>query len=184
MNGTWWVLSYLMLWGAVIVLCFAVAVLLRQIGVLHARLAPMGTHFAGEGPEVGRRAPTEPIDFSSHAMTLLVFGSQTCVICRELRPSVEAIRRSYREIHVEAIDLEVQPRVFDAFQVRSTPYVVTVDRGSIVRGAGVANTLEQVEELLRESLNEMALEPPSFGSPSVGDGVSRAAEATDPGAPR
>lgn len=151
MNGTWWMASYIVMWLVICMLCLAVAVLLRQIGVLHARLAPMGTHFAGEGPRVGDRAPVGVIDYRSHGLTMLVFSSQTCVICRELRPAFDAIRRQYREVHLETIDLETQPGVFDAFSVRSTPYVVMVDRSSLVRGAGVANTLEQIEELVRET---------------------------------
>jgi thiol-disulfide isomerase/thioredoxin len=155
-KGAWWVVSYVGLWLAVVVLCLAVAVLLRQIGVLHARLAPMGTHFAGEGPLPGEKAAPGPVDYGRHTLTLLVFSSQTCVICRELRPSFDAIRRSYREVHIEMIELESQPRVFDAFKVRSTPYVVAVDRNASVVGAGVANTLEQIEELLRESLSSLS----------------------------
>ena len=152
MKGNWWLASYVGLWVAVGVLCFAVVVLLRQIGVLHARLAPMGTHFAGEGPALGARAEEGPVVYGNHALTMLVFSSRTCVICRELRPSFEAIRREYREIHLEMVELETQQRMFDAFSVRSTPYVVTVNRQGIVQGAGVANTLEQIEELLRESM--------------------------------
>ena len=156
MTGGWWIGSYVALWAAVCVLCFAVAVLLRQIGVLHARLAPMGTHFAGEGPVIGELAATGPVDYRNHALTMLVFSSHSCVICRELRPSFAAIRREYREVHLETIELEVHPKVFDAFSVRSTPYVVMVDRLGVVRGAGVANTLEQIEELIRESAPAVA----------------------------
>jgi thiol-disulfide isomerase/thioredoxin len=156
MNGTWWLISYAGLWFVVCVLCFAVVVLLRQIGVLHARLAPMGTHFAGEGPVVGEAAPAL-FDYKRSALTMLVFSSQTCLICKELRPSVEAIRRQYREVQIEMVELEMQPRVFDDFRVRSTPYVVTIDRSGEVKGAGVANTLEQIEELLRESQSALAL---------------------------
>jgi hypothetical protein len=151
MTGAWWTASYIVMWVVIVVLCLAVTVLLRQIGVLHARLAPMGTHFAGEGPTVGHVAPAGVADYGSHNLTMLVFSSQTCVICRELRPSFEAIRREYREVHLETVELELQPTVFDAFAVRSTPYVVMVDRRGVVRGAGVANTLEQIEELVRET---------------------------------
>ena len=42
--------------------------------------------------------------------------------------------------------------VFSAFAVRSTPYRVAVDRRGIVRGKGVANSLEQAEVLLEEAL--------------------------------
>ena len=152
MHGSVWVASYVVLWLAVLVLGVAVVALLRQLGVLHARLAPMGTHFAGEGPDLDSHAPTVGLAYDRAALTVLAFTSPTCTVCRELRPSLEALRRQYRELQVHVVDLEptTQP-VFDAFLVRSTPYIVTVDRGGIVRGRGVANTLEQVEELVRES---------------------------------
>lgn len=157
MNGTAWVVSYVALWLLVVVLAVAVVALLRQIGVLHARLAPLGTHFAGEGPELDEPAPAVGLDYAAVPLTVLVFTSPTCVVCRELGPSVEAMRRQYRELRVEVVDLGRdrggQP-VFDAFNVRSTPYVVTVDRQGVVRGRGVANSLEQIEVLVRESRME------------------------------
>lgn len=141
--------SYLALWVAVIVLGVAVVALLRQIGVLHARLAPMGAHFAGEGPELDSRAPQVGIDYSAGLLTVVAFTSPSCVVCRELKPSIAALARQYRELRVETLDSERQPAVFDAFSVRSTPYVVVVDREGVVRGRGVANSLEQIEELVR-----------------------------------
>lgn len=147
-----WLASYVALWLLVIGLAIAVVALLRQIGVLHARIAPMGTHFAGEGPEVDAPAPNVDIDFASAGMHALIFTSQTCALCKELLPSVHAIRRQYREVRVHTVELETERHVFDAFHVRSTPYAVMVDRNGVVRGRGIANTLEQLEELLRESL--------------------------------
>ena len=152
MHGSVWVASYVMLSLSVVVLSIAVVALLRQLGVLHARLAPMGTHFAGEGPDLDSHAPAVGLAYDRAVLTVLAFTSPTCTVCRELRPSLDALRRQYRELQVYLVDLEpaTQP-VFDAFLVRSTPYIVTVDRAGIVRGRGVANTLEQVEELVRES---------------------------------
>ena len=152
MHGSIWLASYLMLWLAVVVLGFAVVALLRQVGVLHARLAPMGTHFAGEGPDLDSIAPAVGLAYDRAVLTVMAFTSRSCTVCRELRPSLDALRRQYRELQVHIVDLDRQTQpVFDAFGVRSTPYIVTVDRAGIVRGRGVANTLEQVEELVRES---------------------------------
>jgi thiol-disulfide isomerase/thioredoxin len=152
MHGSVWVASYVMLWIAVLVLGFAVVALLRQVGVLHARLAPMGTHFAGEGPDLDSVAPAVGLDYERAVLTVLAFTSPSCTVCRELRPSIDALRRQYRELQVQVVDLDPQTQpVFDAFLVRSTPYVVTVDRTGVVRGRGVANSLEQIEELVRES---------------------------------
>lgn len=145
-----WIIAYLALWAAVIALGVTVLALLRQIGVLHARIAPMGTHFAGEGPEVGSVAPAIGLNYE-RALNLVVFTSATCTICRELKPSIDALRRQEVGLTVHSVNLEENRSVFDAFSVRSTPYIVTVGRDGLVLGRGVANSLEQIEELLREA---------------------------------
>ncbi len=143
-------LSYVLLWLAVLVLGVAVVALLRQIGVLHARVAPMGVHPAGEGPELGADAPlVKNLPYSRAALTLLAFTSPTCEVCAVLRPSLQTLGRQYPDVRLELVDLDADTRpTFDAFNVRSTPYLVAVDAGGVVRGRGVANTLEQIEELV------------------------------------
>lgn len=150
MHGPW-VVAFVLLWVLTVLLAVTVVALLRQVGVLHQRLAPMGTHFAGEGPGLDAKAPEVGIDWTTSALTVLLFTSSTCTLCRELKPSLDAFRRQYREIRVRTVDLDDDAGVFDAMAVRSTPYVVTVDGSGVVRGRGVANSLEQIEELVRES---------------------------------
>jgi thiol-disulfide isomerase/thioredoxin len=153
-TGGVWVASYVLLWLAVVFLSVIVVALLRQVGVLHTRLQPLGVHPAGEGPEPGTPAPPTPrVDYASSAATLLAFTSPTCVICRDLRPSLAAVGEQYADVRVVEVGLdELQAPVFTAFSVRSTPYLVAVDRAGIVRGAGVANSLEQIEVLLGQAL--------------------------------
>lgn len=154
MSGGVWVASYVLLWLLVLVLAFAVVALLRQVGVLHARLHPLGVHFAGEGPALDAvAAPVEGVDYAEKAVTLVAFTSPTCEVCEGLRPSLAAIDRDYHDVQLRVLDLDDRTRAtFDAFNVRSTPYVVAVDRTGTVRGRGVANSLEQVEELLADAL--------------------------------
>jgi len=158
MKGGVWIASYVLLWVAVLVLAFAVVALLRQVGVLHARLHPLGVHFGGEGPELGAVAgPVAGLDYGASAVTLLAFTAPTCEVCAELRPSLAAVQRDYRDVQVEVLDLDDRTRPsFAAFNVRSTPYLVAVDRAGVVRGRGVANSLEQVEELLHEAMEAPA----------------------------
>jgi F plasmid transfer operon protein len=146
-----WIIGYVVLWIAVLVLGVTVLALLRQIGVLHTRIAPMGTHFAGEGPEIGSLAPEIGVSYTRSPLTLIMFTSATCTICRELKPSVDALRRQEIGLTLHTVSLEDNRNVFDAFSVRSTPYVITVNRDAVVLGRGVANSLEQIEELLREA---------------------------------
>ena len=154
MSGGLWVTSYVLLWVAVLGLSFAVVALLRQVGVLHARLHPLGVHFGGEGPELGAMAaPVDGLPYDDADITLLAFTSPTCEVCAELRPSLAAVARDYNDVQLHVIDLAEATRpTFDSFNVRSTPYLVAVDRGGAVRGRGIANSLEQVEELLEEAL--------------------------------
>jgi hypothetical protein len=157
MSGDAWVASYVLLWVAVIVLGIAVIALLRQIGVLHTRLRPMGAHFAGEGPERLSVAPAaDRFAYGSAALTLIAFTSPTCDICASLEPGLRALDGQYRELRLEVVEHGPSTLViFNAFNVTSTPYFVTVDRAGTVQARGVANTLEQVEVLIEESLNSV-----------------------------
>lgn len=155
MRGTAWVASYVALWVAVLVLSLAVAALLRQIGVLHTRLRPMGVHFAGEGPERLAPAPMpERFGYGAHGLTLVAFTSPTCSICLELIPALQRLERQYDgDVRLEVVEHGPSTLdVFGSFNVSSTPYLVAVDKRGLVQGRGVANSLEQAEVLVGESL--------------------------------
>ena len=155
MDGTIWIVSYVLLWIAVVVLGFTVIALLRQIGVLHTRVAPMGVHFAGEGPDRDTRAPDADVfDYSSSPYTLVAFTSPTCELCATLVPQLRHMATTYGELDLRTVSSSTHEPTFNAFKVRSTPYLVAVDRTGIVKSRGVANTLDQVEEMLAEFLDE------------------------------
>jgi glutaredoxin len=148
-----WIVSYVLLWATVLALGFAVIALLRQIGVLHTRVAPMGIHFAGEGPDLDTVAPAvSNVDYQASPYTLLAFTSPTCEICAKLKPALQRLSRSYAEVDLRIIDHETEASSFSDFRVRSTPYLIAVDDAGIVRSRGVANTLDQAEEMLAEVL--------------------------------
>jgi hypothetical protein len=153
-NGSVWIASYVLLWFAVLGLSVVVVALLRQVGVLHTRLRPLGVHFAGEGPEPSDVAPPLPgVDYAAAAMTLVAFSSPRCEVCEALLPSLRIMERQYDDLRLVEVELGEQARpVFSAFNVRSTPYVVTIDRAGMVQGRGIANSLEQVEVLVEEGL--------------------------------
>ena len=153
MSGGLWIVSYVMLWVAVCVLGLVVVVLLRQIGVLHARLHPMGVHFAGEGPPLGDQAPhAGPFEYDT-PLTLVAFTSPSCPVCETLKPGLRAIDREYRDVRLVEIEAGDATRsTFRAFRVNNTPYVVAVDGSGVVQGRGVANSLDQIEELVDEVL--------------------------------
>lgn len=51
------VISQIILWIAVVGLSAVVLALIRQIGVLHERIAPMGALTIDKGPKVGDKSP-------------------------------------------------------------------------------------------------------------------------------
>lgn len=155
MSGGVWIASYVLLWMAVMVLGVAVVVLLRQVGVLHARLQPSGVHPAGEGPPRDAPAPaTGWFDYDA-GVTLVAFTAPDCPVCAELEPSLQRLAHSEPDVAVELVRHapDTAP-VFADWSVRSTPYVVAVDRHGTVRGGGIANSREQVEALLDEARAE------------------------------
>jgi methylamine dehydrogenase accessory protein MauD len=100
------IVSNVLLWIVVLVLSGAVLALLRQVGVLHERVAPAGALMTRSGPAVGEPAPVvevrswsgEPLSIGAQdpdgVATLLFFLSPTCPVCKTLLPVVESVRRA------------------------------------------------------------------------------------------
>lgn len=98
------IVSNALLWVAVLGLSAVVVALLRQIGVLHERIAPAGALFGQAGPEVGAPAPVlEVEDWQGRRVrvggadpegrsTLLFFLSPTCPVCKGLLPTLGSLR--------------------------------------------------------------------------------------------
>ncbi len=100
------IVSNLLLWGLVLVLAAVVFALVRQIGVLHERVAPAGALVGRGGPAVGVTAPRfDLLDWSGRprqiggadpdgTSTLLAFVSPTCPVCKTLLPVLESVARA------------------------------------------------------------------------------------------
>jgi methylamine dehydrogenase accessory protein MauD len=98
------VVSNVLLWILVVGLAIVVLALLRQIGILHERVAPAGALLGREGPRPGERAaPLELEDLSGHriaiggrepsgADTLLLFVSPSCPVCKALLAAARSLR--------------------------------------------------------------------------------------------
>jgi methylamine dehydrogenase accessory protein MauD len=98
-------ISNVVLWVMVIVLAAVVVALVRQIGVLHERVAPAGALVGREGPRVGEAAPRfELTDWSGAPLaiggadpqgkgTLLVFVSPVCPVCETILPIIDSVVR-------------------------------------------------------------------------------------------
>ena len=159
MSG-YWLVSYVVLWALVLGLSLVVIALLRQVGVLHLRLSPTGALDTGEGPPLGERAPRPLTPEGREA--LVVFGSESCGMCRDLLPSATALARSDPHLSVVVASTSsafagmaeppatavADPVAVSAFRVKATPFAVYVDPDGVVRAKGIVNTLEHLESLV------------------------------------
>ena len=98
--------SNVVLWVLVIGLSIIVLALVRQLGVLHERITPVGALMLARGLKVGELAPTLTIpDLEDQPLTvggtradgrtmLLMFVSPTCPVCKALLPVLKSSRKS------------------------------------------------------------------------------------------
>lgn len=150
----WWAVAFVVLWLLVVVLCVVVIALARQVGTLHLRLGPRGAlEIDDEGPGLGDSPPVVTASDIEGATVMLggpgpprlvLFGSETCSICREVTPGILAAAAAGRLVPQVVHDLEAE-RVYG---VPGTPYVLVLDERGVVRAKGTVNNLEQVEGLV------------------------------------
>jgi methylamine dehydrogenase accessory protein MauD len=102
------VVSNIVLWGVVASLLVVVLALMRQLGVLHERIAPVGALMLNRGLAVGDKAPVMDVpDLNGASMRigdsrtdgkslLLLFVSPTCPVCKSLLPIAKSSGRDER----------------------------------------------------------------------------------------
>lgn len=94
------------LWLVVMALGGIVWVMLRQIGVLYERIAPMGALMDSAGPAVGEPAPVFRLESltggevtvgsGGDRAQLVFFLSPTCPVCKQLIPVLASLRTDER----------------------------------------------------------------------------------------
>lgn len=138
-------ISNIVLWAAVLALTVVVLALVRQLGILHERIAPAGALLLARGLTVGEAAPVVAVadlDGQSRSIgaatadarsTLLVFVSPTCPVCKALLPVIKASRRSERQwldVVLASDGAEEEHRQFIGAQgLSGIPYVLSAALG-------------------------------------------------------
>lgn len=171
-------LGELVLFVLVLGLGVLIFALVRQIGVLHERLAPLGAMVSDRGPAVGQAAPR--IDAitthgrielgrpsASGRSRLLLFVSADCPICKQLIPTAKSFVRDERidVLFIGDSDTADHDRLVEraglrghdvtnstalglAFHVSKLPYAVLLDSDGVVRAKGLVNSREHLESLV------------------------------------
>jgi methylamine dehydrogenase accessory protein MauD len=139
------IVSNVVLWCLVVALSIMVFALMRQIGVLHERIAPVGALLLRDGLKVGEAAPVLTVaDLGGRALSvgasrddgksmLLMFVSPTCPVCKTLLPVLKSSRlaeRDWLEIVLASDgELEEQRRFVSAQGLQQFSYVVSTPLG-------------------------------------------------------
>ena len=145
MNETTLIISNAMLWLVVLALCAVVVALIRQIGVLHERVAPAGALMMGNGPDVGEALPEfalrsvagKPVTLGgpreTARSTLLFFLAPTCPVCKTLLPVLKSCLRSEAKwmdiVLASDGDLQEHLRFIEQHGLQDFDYVVSADLG-------------------------------------------------------
>jgi methylamine dehydrogenase accessory protein MauD len=136
--------SQIVLWAAVLGLAAVVLALIRQIGVLHERIAPMGALTIDHGPAVGNPSPAfDLLDIRQRRLaiggpaadgksTLLMFVSPACPVCKKLIPAVKSMVKSeagLRLVFASDGDGPEQERFIRAQRIEEYPFVLSTQLG-------------------------------------------------------
>ena len=137
--------SVAVLWIVVAALALVVFALVRQIGVLHQRIAPAGALMIGAGPKPGEAAPVLEVEDlhggklrvggerANGRSLMLVFVSPTCPVCKTLLPVVRsssvAEHRWLDFVLASDGGVEAQRRFVDENRLGAFPYVVSTALG-------------------------------------------------------
>ena len=141
--------SQVVLWIAVLALSAVVFALVRQIGVLHERILPMGALTIDKGPKVGDKSPVfqltdlahRPLTFgaerSDGRSQLLMFVSPTCPVCKKLLPIVKSVASSESRwldlIFTSDGEASEQDGFVRKYQLESFPFVLSSELGMTYR---------------------------------------------------
>lgn len=137
------IVSNILLWCLLIALAFAVMGLVRQIGVLHGRLALAGALMVDKGVAVNEPAPQvtaadrsgRPVNigYAGEKAQLLFFLSPTCPICKSLLPSIKSIAKEQAHrldvIYVSDGDMDAQKALIAEHKLEDATYVVSPEVG-------------------------------------------------------
>ena len=137
--------SNAILWVVVVCLCVALLAVVRQLGVLHERIAPAGALMLAKGLKVGEIVQTlEVQDLENRTLTLgaartderatlVVFVSPTCPVCKALLPVLKASLASERDwldiVLASDGETAAQLEYVAAYRLTSFSYVVSQSLG-------------------------------------------------------
>ena len=139
-NGATFQITYVLLWGAVLLLAVTVLFLGRQVGVIYQRIGPSGAMMANPGPELNASVERTTVqDIDGQPVTiggrrqrrlLIIFVAPGCPSCAELASGIRAISQHERtSLDVILVSLGLDVMKHQEFRTRHAltrlPYVLS-----------------------------------------------------------
>ena len=139
--------------GAVAAVTVAAGTGAAGLAALRRRGGGAGLVAGHEGLPPGAAAPSvDGVRYDHGGRTLVAFLAPTCTDCDGLRAAVEARVSGAGDVRAALVELDDSSRsTFEAFHVRSAPYLVVIDPSGRVFAAGRATSAPEVEALLASS---------------------------------
>jgi methylamine dehydrogenase accessory protein MauD len=142
-------ISQAALWILMLVMAGLQLALLRQIGVIHERIAPIGALTLDKGPKEGESAPVFDLtdmgkrrvriggERSDGRSSLVFFLSPTCPVCKKMIPILKSMRRAEsRSIEIVLAsdgEADEHERFIRAERLEEFPYVLSQELGMTYR---------------------------------------------------
>jgi methylamine dehydrogenase accessory protein MauD len=142
-------ISQAALWVLMLVMAGLQLALLRQVGVIHERIAPMGALTLDKGPKEGESAPVfELVDLRKRPVKiggpnpdrrsrLLFFLSPSCPVCKKMLPILKSIARAESGwldlVFASDGELAEHERFVNAQRLEDFPYVLSPELGITYR---------------------------------------------------
>jgi methylamine dehydrogenase accessory protein MauD len=139
------VVSSILLWIGLLLVALVGLAVIRQVGILHERISPVGALMIDKGPAVGTVGPSfEVADIASKPVkigggeangnaTLVFFLSTSCPICKKLLPILPDIVRKegprLRMVFVSDGDLGEHQAFYERQRLSPYPYVLSQEIG-------------------------------------------------------
>src|SRR5262245_55434248 len=143
------VISQVVLWILLIVMAAVQLAVLRQVGVLHERIAPLGALTIDKGPKEGESAPVfDLVDLGGRRVRiggsqdggrsmLLFFLSPTCPVCKKMLPILKSLAHAEQQwlqiLLASDGERDEHDRFVDAYGLASFPYVLSQELGMTFR---------------------------------------------------
>jgi hypothetical protein len=131
-------------------LALALLALAREVGMLRLQAGSQGAlEIAGEGPELGLRAPAlaDGLPMEGATLGLAVFVSDGCHVCRALEPSIQSLATE-PGLAVGVFEEVGDAEVWNALEIPGSPFAVAADVDGTVLAKGTFNNLAQLESVV------------------------------------